>query len=555
MDSHPAETLALRLLEGVLPAEAQPWDIGAGVRWIADSLAHDGAGIVATQVRAACKALNEQRHFDQTRLLGDAWRAQRGFDATLQRQLAQAMINLSALDAAQDALRQGIELLGQGSVPLALAEQERLEYEGLLARVSKQRFVRDGDPEQLRLATEAYLQTYRRHARRPFWHGINAMALLARQEREGQPLPADGLTADALADELERRLLEAWTANPADPRLAAMLAEATLALGRCDEAELWLYRFLHHPATRPFDIDSLDRQLREIWQGNPLGPGPGSASRLAGVVAGHMLRSQARLSVSSSAVQKMARQLADDPAGFERNFSGERTIGLDLLRNMLASCASIGCVSNHRGERLGSGFLVRGDMLHAGWGEQPVFVTNAHVIGSEVPHAIAPADAQVSFEVESDAAGAPLYHPVAELLHSSPPGPLGLRCDEQDHLDVSIVRLKDLDAALPGLDPASRLPVIDARARAFVVGHPLGGGLQVSLHDSQLLDIDDDERLIHYRTPTDPGSSGSPVFNAAWKVIGLHHGGSPATPRLHGSGAYEANEAIALAAIRRKLAA
>ena len=94
---------------------------------------------------------------------------------------------------------------------------------------------------------------------------------------------------------------------------------------------------------------------------------------------------------------------------------------------------------------------------------------------------------------------------------------------------------------------------MEARARAYVVGHPRGGGLQVALHDSRLIDVDDDERLLHYRTPTDPGSSGSPVFNEAWEVMGLHHAGSATTPRLHGTGTYEANEAIALGAIRRKI--
>jgi V8-like Glu-specific endopeptidase len=73
------------------------------------------------------------------------------------------------------------------------------------------------------------------------------------------------------------------------------------------------------------------------------------------------------------------------------------------------------------------------------------------------------------------------------------------------------------------------------------------------LHDSVLLDIDDDERLVHYRTPTDPGSSGSPVFNVDWEVIAVHHGGSSETPRLRGDGRYEANEGIALSAVRRKL--
>ena len=68
-----------------------------------------------------------------------------------------------------------------------------------------------------------------------------------------------------------------------------------------------------------------------------------------------------------------------------------------------------------------------------------------------------------------------------------------------------------------------------------------------------LLDIDEAERLVHYRTPTDPASSGSPVFNTEWQVIGLHHGGSTKTPRLHGPGDYEANEAISLSAIREAM--
>src|SRR4029078_1187244 len=35
--------------------------------------------------------------------------------------------------------------------------------------------------------------------------------------------------------------------------------------------------------------------------------------------------------------------------------------------------------------------------------------------------------------------------------------------------------------------------------------------------------------FIHYSTDTDPGSSGSPVFNDQWEVISLHHSGVPKT--------------------------
>jgi len=132
---------------------------------------------------------------------------------------------------------------------------------------------------------------------------------------------------------------------------------------------------------------------------------------------------------------------------------------------------------------------------------------------------------------------------------------LGERSPALDKLDVTIVALKSVPANVLGLKPAANIPLPSPKTKAFVVGHPSGGALQFALHDCVLLDVCDDERLMHYRTPTDPGSSGSPVFNDKWEVVALHHAGSPATPRLHGQGEYEANEGIAIRAIRRKLGA
>jgi V8-like Glu-specific endopeptidase len=76
-----------------------------------------------------------------------------------------------------------------------------------------------------------------------------------------------------------------------------------------------------------------------------------------------------------------------------------------------------------------------------------------------------------------------------------------------------------------------------------VVGHPLGGGLSFSLEDNLLLDWD--QRVVHYRTPTEPGSSGSPVFDDQWRLIALHHAGGSNMRRLNGKpGTYEANDGI-----------
>jgi hypothetical protein len=61
------------------------------------------------------------------------------------------------------------------------------------------------------------------------------------------------------------------------------------------------------------------------------------------------------------------------------------------------------------------------------------------------------------------------------------------------------------------------------------------------------------ETLLHYRTPTEPGSSGSPVFEPEdWRVVGLHHRGSATMPRIDGQeGAYQANEGIAILALQK----
>ena len=85
----------------------------------------------------------------------------------------------------------------------------------------------------------------------------------------------------------------------------------------------------------------------------------------------------------------------------------------------------------------------------------------------------------------------------------------------------------------------------------MLIGYPRGGALQLS--NGKLLDHDD--HRLHYTTASEPGSSGSPVFNREWKVIGVHHAGGIQMPRLRGqAGTYPANEGISILAIIKALA-
>jgi V8-like Glu-specific endopeptidase len=547
MEHDVVASLAANLKAGNLPP-AQPQDIDAAVRSIADAM----PVTPVEAVRKAMKALNEQRQFDHTRALGKVWLDIRPFDATVTKRYAQALIDLFELEPAEELLN---DALGKAREANAgeQAKSEIPEYLGLLGRIEKQRFVRTGDLDRLVSATDRYLEqlSQERSSNDWFWHAINAIALAAR-EKDAKVTPPDRKTTVPRPEGVLGRMSELYTQTPDDPWVPATASEACLALGNCEGAELWLYRFLHHPHVLPFNVQSYDRQLREIWGGNPAGEGVRCADRLARIMAQHIIRTQAQFTISTTAIPALKKALDESKKHdeLEKNFLGERTFSVANVREMLAACSSIGCVTNRTGARLGTGFLIAGEWLGLE-STGPVFVTNAHVISATVPMAIPPSNALVTFEIESELAGVPINYAVEETIFTSPPAKFGI--SDQDGLDVSVVKLNavgGMAAHLTSLSTADSLPLIESKARAYVIGHPLGGGMQISLHDSVLLDIDDVARLVHYRTPTDPGSSGSPVFNAEWQVIGVHHGGSAKTPRLHGLGDYEANEAISLPAIR-----
>lgn len=54
-----------------------------------------------------------------------------------------------------------------------------------------------------------------------------------------------------------------------------------------------------------------------------------------------------------------------------------------------------------------------------------------------------------------------------------------------------------------------------------IIHHPLGDYKQLSIRENLFVGIDDIK--IYYETDTAQGSSGSPVFNDQWQVVGLHH--------------------------------
>lgn len=58
-----------------------------------------------------------------------------------------------------------------------------------------------------------------------------------------------------------------------------------------------------------------------------------------------------------------------------------------------------------------------------------------------------------------------------------------------------------------------------------IIQHPRGQFKQFVSRENEVVDIFDD--FFHYTTDTEPGSSGSPVYNDQWEVVALHHSGVP----------------------------
>lgn len=81
-----------------------------------------------------------------------------------------------------------------------------------------------------------------------------------------------------------------------------------------------------------------------------------------------------------------------------------------------------------------------------------------------------------------------------------------------------------------------------------IIQHPNGMPKQICIGHNSLKYADDE--IIQYLTDTMPGSSGSPVFNSKWELIGLHSkGGNISEPRT--GKIFLRNEGVSIAAIKK----
>lgn len=142
--------------------------------------------------------------------------------------------------------------------------------------------------------------------------------------------------------------------------------------------------------------------------------------------------------------------------------------------------------------------------------------TNNHVLSSvEIAKG-----ARLEFNYEVDAEGTikpqTVYHLDTSYFITSPPNELDFtRVKVVDDASTPLKQWGHVDFA-PDAIPAVGDPVT-------IIQHPQGGVKKIALRANEVLQVQN--QLLRYTTDTEGGSSGSPVFNQNWQVIGIHHAG------------------------------
>jgi endonuclease G len=167
----------------------------------------------------------------------------------------------------------------------------------------------------------------------------------------------------------------------------------------------------------------------------------------------------------------------------------------------------------------------RGRLVPAGTGAlvgQRLLLTNNHVL----PDVATAQQAVAEFNCEIDLD----EHPGAVAAYRLDPAALFLT---DEHLDYTLVAVQPgADGRAPGQEFGwNRLIAQQGKIAVGepvnVVGHPMGRLKEIAIRNNSLQSVLDD--FLHYETDTEPGNSGSPVFNDQWEYVALHHSGVPRT--------------------------
>jgi V8-like Glu-specific endopeptidase len=221
--------------------------------------------------------------------------------------------------------------------------------------------------------------------------------------------------------------------------------------------------------------------------------------------------------VTLEAVVEAARSdTGDRPQLLERIIGASKDFqAVSFLARGSRAAAAVARISMAQGGReipLGTGFLVSPRLL----------MTNNHVLPDEeaAQRVLIEFGAQVGID----------NLPATPVRHQLDPTTLFLT---DRLLDFTLVAVRPAD---DGTRPGDRFgwnPLVLQQGKIVIgepvniIGHPMGRLMEISIRNNRLSSQLDD--FLHYETDTEPGNSGSPVFNDQWEIVALHHSGVPRT--------------------------
>lgn len=228
-------------------------------------------------------------------------------------------------------------------------------------------------------------------------------------------------------------------------------------------------------------------------------------------------REQSLIATAAGAGGGKGRPLTES-IGLERVIGKKDFLDANFMEIGLAVARFVGRINirstSGRSIGYGTGFMVSPRLL----------LTNNHVLGN----ADAARASEVEFDYQNDRFG--------RLL---PLVGFGLDPDaffmtDKQH-DFALVAVREVSVGGLPLQRYGWSRLIATEGKALlgealnIIQHPRGEPKQLVLRSNELVDLFD--QFAHYVTDTEPGSSGSPVYNDQWEVVALHHSGVPRTDK------------------------